>query len=444
MKHTITSKSTQLVTIAALSAQICTFAAPRAGADKDYVAHEWGTFTSVQGADGIPQPWHPLITSELPAFVYNHTGSLGSVPSDRPNSYLGKESYIALQRLETPVIYFYSDGEQMVNATVQFPHGQITEWYPSAAARPVVDGTNPAPMRNGQFQWRNVRVLANSPAKNDITLPTDEKGSHYYAARATDANLLEIAPAQGGSPAEHEKFLFYRGVGWFATPLRATLAGDEAWLELSNQGAEPLAHLFVVEISKGKARYKHLPTLASKATERVAMDAVLGDQEQVTAKLADALREALQSDGLYPREAAAMVATWNQSWFSEDGLRVLYLLPRAWTDQVLPLELSPAPKSLVRTMVGRAEMLRPSVERQLVRQIQRFGDPTPGTRLQAISDTRALGLGRFLEPAVRRAQQQSQSRDFQDWANQLLDAAGKPAKESAAIEKPGATLASRR
>ena len=37
----------------------------------DYVAHEWGTFTSVQGADGIQLEWNPLIVSDLPKFVYD-------------------------------------------------------------------------------------------------------------------------------------------------------------------------------------------------------------------------------------------------------------------------------------------------------------------------------------------------------------------------------------
>src|SRR5256885_11845774 len=37
---------------------------------ENYVAHEWGTFTSVQGADGVLIPWNPLETTKLPKFVY--------------------------------------------------------------------------------------------------------------------------------------------------------------------------------------------------------------------------------------------------------------------------------------------------------------------------------------------------------------------------------------
>src|SRR5262245_24985613 len=37
----------------------------------DLVIHEWGTFTSVQGGDGVLMPWQPLQTTVLPTFVYD-------------------------------------------------------------------------------------------------------------------------------------------------------------------------------------------------------------------------------------------------------------------------------------------------------------------------------------------------------------------------------------
>src|SRR5438876_3418336 len=39
--------------------------------NKGFVAHEWGTFTSVQGADGVLLDWKPLESSKLPGFVYD-------------------------------------------------------------------------------------------------------------------------------------------------------------------------------------------------------------------------------------------------------------------------------------------------------------------------------------------------------------------------------------
>src|SRR5438105_3119007 len=96
---------------------------------RGYVAHEWGTFTSVQGGDGVLLDWRPLETSRLPGFVYNWSNP-GLNRQVRP--VFGKAGMIALQRMETPVIYFYSDHAQSVNVSVDFPKGIITEWYPQA------------------------------------------------------------------------------------------------------------------------------------------------------------------------------------------------------------------------------------------------------------------------------------------------------------------------
>src|SRR4051794_10073801 len=45
------------------------------------VLHEWGTFTSFSGSDGVPVRFHPN-NSDLPGFVYHHPGD-GFSKSDR-------------------------------------------------------------------------------------------------------------------------------------------------------------------------------------------------------------------------------------------------------------------------------------------------------------------------------------------------------------------------
>src|SRR2546423_9665340 len=86
----------------------------RASSAEDFVAHEWGTFTSVQGADGIQMEWNPLITSELPNFVYDAQKPPGS-PARHLSLSGTKSAFRTLQRMETPVIYFYSDTERAVD-----------------------------------------------------------------------------------------------------------------------------------------------------------------------------------------------------------------------------------------------------------------------------------------------------------------------------------------
>ena len=98
-----------------------------------------------------------------------------------------------------------------------------------------------------------------------------------------------------------------------------------------------------------------------------------------------------------------MVTTWRDSWFTENGTRILYLLPQAWTDEVLPLLLHPAPRELVRVMVGRADILHQDIEKRAGELVT---DHFRGNTTRATAGFQQLGLGRFLEPAVSRAANQ--------------------------------------
>src|SRR5690606_37313233 len=68
--------------IAAL-AVVAGLSAANATSAPDYVAHEWGTFTSIQGSDGVPLRWHPFESTDLPKFVFDRTKpSHGTLPQD--------------------------------------------------------------------------------------------------------------------------------------------------------------------------------------------------------------------------------------------------------------------------------------------------------------------------------------------------------------------------
>ena len=71
------------------------------------------------------------------------------------------------------------------------------------------------------------------------------------------------------------------------------------------------------------------------------------------------LEEILVGQGLYRDEAHAMVETWKDSWF-EEGSRLIYIVPRGFIDNVLPLTIDPAPGQIVRVFVGRLEIVTPA------------------------------------------------------------------------------------
>src|SRR6185369_14339691 len=121
--------------------------------------------------------------------------------------------------------------------------------------------------------------------------------------------------------------------------------------------------------------------------------------EKLSHQLGERMGEALVKEGLYPREAMAMVNTWTDSWFQEEGVRVLYVLPRAWTDLTLPLTLNPAPRQLTRVMVGRAEVITADVQRTLAEALRKSANGDTEARQNVIAQM--AKLGRFAEPAVR-------------------------------------------
>lgn len=290
-------------------------AAPHGDSGAGLVVHEWGTFTSVSAVDGRDLAWNPWVgPQDLPRFVHVE---------------LPKSAARGTVRMETPVLYFYSEEPRRVSVEVGFPRGFITEWYPSA----------PSPRRTGRLAWTDVAVLPGSEA----VLPREEAASHYYAARETDAALLRVGR-------QHERFLFYRGVGTFPLPLAARLEGGRVHLRAA-PGAE-LGAVVLFESRGGRAGHAWDVLRGGEATlDRPALgtDAEGG---------LDLIAEQLRSSGLYPREVEAMLATWRDAW-TEEGCRVFYLLPRASVDEVLPLTVKPEPAELVRVLVGRLELLTP-------------------------------------------------------------------------------------
>lgn len=327
------------------------------------VVHEWGTFTSVSMSDGQRQLWSPLTgPTDLPSFVYR---------SNRQKQF-AQENCVkcgwAYVRMETPVLYFYADRELPVSVNVGFPQGSITEWYPQA--REVGSGIN----------WGNFIVQPGAPAN----FPVEKAESHYYPARETDA-----APVTVGS--EHEKFLFYRGIGNFELPVIAKLAGDQ--VTVKNDGNETLAQIILFENRGGRVGWQMLNSLKGETTlKRPALG-------QTVDSLYCDLEKALVAQGLYEKEAAAMVKTWRDSWF-EEGLRVFYIVPRRTTDAILPIAIKPAPTELVRVLVGRLEIITPEMELAIQSSAKTFLQGTTESRAAAFKAIQPYG--RFAEPVLRR------------------------------------------
>lgn len=410
----------------ALLASSLSFAASP-GTSANYVAHEWGTFTSVQDGDGRLQPWQSTQVSELPNFVYDW-----SKPGlNRGSLIQGKGFMVTLQRMETPVIYFYANQPLTADVDVSFPQGSITEWYPQATqVGPtfVINSNAPAEgiLNRSGIIWRNLEITPD--VKADSSLPQDSSGSHYFAARATAANLVRAnVSTPTNAVTELEKFLFYRGTGNFKTPLRVTIDSNSI-VTVENTGAQTLAHLFLLNIHDGHGAFGVMDELSSSNSvtwlQLNADNAEHWRQFSLTTfqdEIGTQMQAALVSEGLFPDEAKAMVNTWKDSWFTEEGVRVLYILPRSWTDETLPLNLNPRPKDLTRVMVGRAEIITPTLEANLFQLLTKAQNGDSSARDQASVELKKLG--RFAGPALWLASAHTETTNrinFSNFAYQLI------------------------
>jgi hypothetical protein len=354
--------------------------------DPGLTAHEWGTFTSVAGNDGRAVVWRPLTLSDLAADE-NENFSDGRYHSKELPNFVEtlhwgafKGGLAATIRMETPVLYFYSSHPLTLSVQVKFSKGLITEWYPHAVRPAAHGGLDDAALYSkgaaaGNISW-NAVALEPGVAPS---MPRDsaDNGNRYYAARETLATPLRVNTPNG---AQHEKFLFYRGVSLSSVPVSVTFT-PEGQLQVKNLLKEEIPAVIMFERRGEQIGYRMSGAFENEVTL---------DPPQLTSRIESLygdLEEALAARGLYPEEAHAMLETWRDTWF-EEGSRLLYILPARFVDTILPLTITPAPAQTVRVFVGRLELVSPATQRAVT------------TALAANDKVTLQKYGRFLGPIL--------------------------------------------
>ena len=341
--------------------------------NSDLTAHEWGTFTSVAGSNGMAAEWSPLNGSaDLPSFV------------EHLNRAQFKAGLRGTVRMETPVLYFYSPHEIQVSVRVSFAKGLLTEWYPKASrVEPDPNKVRDSKILyqrsgSGSIAWDSVTVspnlAAHFPRGNQ---PGDEDENQYYAARETSAAPLLVKTGDGD---RQEKFLFYRGVSTFSVPISATVSSGGK-INVKDLAHEEIPMVILFERRGDKLGYR----LASPLQKEMSLDPP--ELNATFESLSGDLQNILTNQGLYPDEAHAMIETWKQSWF-EEGSRLFYIVPRDFLNTILPLTINPAPSQTVRVFVGRLELITPATTQAI-------------EKILATHDIEGLQkYNRFLEPIL--------------------------------------------
>jgi len=345
---------------------------PAGADDPGYVLHEWGTFTTLAGSDGVLLEGLDVDEEPLPEFVHGRDTLETGFPQ-------------VTIKMETPVIYVYSDRARQIGLTVRFPEGILTQWYPQVrSTTPPITGDPPL-LRDGSLRWGLFQVYAPGVGLEEI--PPVDGDDPWRFAREVDANVLRLCLV--GGP-EHERFLFYRGLGRFDLPLVGKRT-DEGNFALRNRGSETIARPTFVLVRDGRIFAASGEDLPPGASTRIEMPL----PETTVETAMDLVEVDLVAAGLYAKEARAMVNTWRRSYFESEGFRVLYLVPRAQVDEILPLDVEPAPRETVRVLVGRLDILTAEQEEQAQLVARDVG---------SLAEAEAR-LGRFAAPILRRVAQ---------------------------------------
>jgi hypothetical protein len=335
--------------------------------------HEWGTFTVLQDEKGNAVGGVNTDDEPVPDFVHSLDGTLIQNFKHAPNPFskgVPRCDPSITVRLETPVLYFHPPvgfGSH-IDVDVQFRGGWLTQYYPDAAfSAPGLD--------KGQFKYNVLtdRTLG-SLSWHNLTLSNSARGPEtadpvWLAPRHVEG--ADITAKSG----ESERFIFYRGVGHVQTPVRVTRIDEGRRLRIQSEPGISAASVpatsqaWLVDVRRDG-------TIAFRATGGDArgeaiVDASFAESEYATdpADLRKALRAALTAEGLFGDEAEALLNTWDASYFRRAGLRLFYMVPRDWTDSVLPLKVisngKPLDADIKRVMVGRIELVTPGQRKSL-------------------------------------------------------------------------------
>jgi len=376
--------------------------------------HEWGTFTVLQGSNGQPIQWYqtPEKIVDLPPFV-RFTTRLGKSGT----TFAGMDTV----RMETPVLYFYPEEQMDITVSAAYPQGRITEVFP-----PVMHSNA------NETVWRGTLLPPDSPELKNVPAATGPTGRHYAAARAVpDAWLFrdkrtlppltpkQIAEAKEreaqGKPAHTrthpiDHFIFYRGAGT-GSDFRINVkehSNTPGSYSLTNRGAA-VPKLFALQVRGGQTSWTTLSNLETAAwdgrktanIQNFTFPAPAGPTEKVAEDIRKDMVEALNAEGLTLAESEAMVATWDNLWFTEPGTRVLAILPQSVADAMVPLKITPVPEKIDRVFVARIELITREQEAVLTQVLK--VPMSEGKIAEAAKKFESLQLGRYSAGGMERA-----------------------------------------
>jgi hypothetical protein len=295
------------------------------------VVHEWGVFSVYEDEEAALQAMRAEWMG-LPKFIYGVRELSRNMPYRGP--------------VRKPVIYLHCPQPMTVDLNVSFAKGRAMVWYPATVT------PNSEKPDTRMLHWK--LYLKEPPKEGDFRPPAgfqaaDVPAEHWFARlRDVDAGELfsEGSWNRFGASWDREKFVYYDGFVPAPQCLEVIFKDDK--IGLKSLVDFPVHDLFVIDRRQpDKVRVARRDEVASKAElADLAMKEVHG--ERWLADAANDLLDRLQKAGLHADEAKGLVHTWKQDFFQGPQITLIYRLPQAQYDRMLPLTVTPAADKVVR------------------------------------------------------------------------------------------------
>ncbi len=344
-----------------------------------YVLHEWG-FIAASLADGdlrgVTGP-HGLSSMPPSASSYGGLGGLG----------LGS---VGVGAGGKPVLYFHLDegtDELAISVGIRpAGEGQLLEHFPPGELS----------AENRQLRWPAVRITRGAcrgtyPTGADPVCQTPDglcELAELAAYESASADCVNVGEERAG-------VLFYR-TGPARAGLPLVVARDEQGVvSVSHPVSADSARFrgWVMRIARGHDRTASRVRIASiTGGDPLTLPPAIGDGTVGADEAIPQLRAAIEAGGLDSAEADAFMAAWTDALFGGLPLppapppdpntigmgfsahpthplgsvadAILYVLPQASVDGLLPLELAPAPRIVRRVFVARVALTQEPIRIQ--------------------------------------------------------------------------------
>lgn len=363
-------------------ALLCMAQALSAAEDKDpkaeaYDLHEWGVF-SVPRNEAWAQRDMKAEWATFPEF-FNRIWPEAKLPYHGP--------------VRKPVIYLHANKKFNLSLTIRFTEGRPLVWWPPAFTPSF--GIEAGRLDEVSFNLSVVDCInGQAPDPNKV-----EKGHWMETLRAPQSSLVftDNGWSRMGNSMVCEHFIYYDGVMKAPPTPKVTRDGDAIVLE-SNLDYEMLDVIAIERLGKDLRVSKACVDKIETGAHKTRMEWIAADNA-----VAAGLSKRLAAAGLNQDEADALVKVWEDGFFKQPGLRVLYRIPQAVYDKWLPLQAKPAPAKSVRVGLVLHEHLQPELDEVVAALIKKLGDESFDIRDAARRELTAFGGAAF--PALEKAAQ---------------------------------------